>query len=111
MFLIAVYQEVGLIPEFSVEHYSHQWHLHRTREWYLEYLNKFGREIPEGRQGSGDVVIWKIGRVFSHAAIILAWPDVIHAMNGRGVIIENVAWAPRLAGRERKFFSPWGEGQ
>ena len=107
MFLIAVYREAGLIPHFTVEHYSHQWQLHRTREWYLEYLRQFGREVEEREQGPGDVVIWKLGRVFSHAAIILDWPQVIHAVNGMGVIIESVDSALRLIGRPRKFFSPF----
>jgi cell wall-associated NlpC family hydrolase len=108
MFLIAVFREAGLLPEFPVEHYSYQWHLHRTREWYLEYLSSFGREIPEAQVCPGDVVIWKLGRVFSHAAIILSWPEVIHAVNGQGVVIDNVECSARLAGRERKFFSAWG---
>ena len=109
MFLIAVYREVGLIPEFTVEHYSSQWHLHRSREWYLELLAQFGREIPEEERRQGDVVIWKFGRVFSHAAIILLWPVVIHAVNGQGVVTDNVWLNFKLANRERKFFSPWGE--
>jgi cell wall-associated NlpC family hydrolase len=107
MFLIAVYRETGLIPEFTVEHYSHQWHLHRSREWYLELLRQFGREIEAGQQRSGDVVIWKFGRTFSHAAIILNWPVVIHAVNRQGVVIDNVACTTRLQGRPRKFFSPF----
>ena len=109
MFLVAVYREVGLIPLFTVEHYSYQWHLHRTREWYLEYLGRFGREIPESDKGPGDVVIWKMARTFSHAAIILNWPLVIHAANGRGVIIDNVKNSVRFINRKRKFFSPWGK--
>ena len=107
MLLIAVYREAGLIPDFPVAHYSYQWHLHRSRELYLEYLRQFGREIPEAERGAGDVVIWKLGRVFSHAAIIIAWPHVIHAVNGRGVIFENVDCALRLRNRPRKFFSPF----
>jgi len=107
MLLIAVYREAGLIPDFPVAHYSYQWHLHRSRELYLEYLRQFGREIPEAEQGPGDVVIWKLGRVFSHAAIIIEWPHVIHAVNGPGVVFENVDCALRLRGPERKFFSPW----
>ena len=109
MFLIAVYREAGLIPAFTVEHYSYQWHLHRTREWYLEYLRQFGREIPEAEAGPGDVVIWKLGRVFSHAAIILNWPQIIHAVNGQGVVLDNVNCTFGLMGRPRRFFSPWGK--
>ena len=109
MFLIAVYREVGLIPEFTVEHYSSQWHLHRDREWYLELLSQYGREIPEEEKRFGDAVIWKFGRVFSHAAIILLWPLVIHAVNGQGVIIDNANCTFRLMGRPRKFFSSWGK--
>ncbi len=107
MLLVAVYRAAGLIPEFTIEHYAYQWHLHRSQEKYLEYLLKFGREIPEGEQGPGDVVIWHMGRCFSHAAIITAWPLIIHAAVGLGVVTDHAEANLRFQGRERKFFSPW----
>ena len=107
MLLVAVYRAAGLIPAITVEHYAYQWHLHKSEEKYLEYLSQFGREIPEGEQGPGDVVIWKMGRCFSHAAIITSWPLIIHAAVGLGVVTDHAQGNLRFQGRERKFFSPW----
>lgn len=107
MLLVAVFREANLIPEFTPEHYAFQWHLHRTQEKYLEYLSQFGREIPEGAQGPGDVVIWKQGRVYSHAAVIVKWPEIIHAVVGQGVVRDHAELALRLQGLPRKFFSYW----
>jgi len=105
MLLVAAYRAAGLLPEFTPEHYALQWHLHRTREQYLEYLAQFGGEIPEGEEGPGDVVIWKLGRAYSHAAIITAWPEIIHSLAGQGVVRDRADLLLRLQGRPRKFFS------
>lgn len=109
MLLVAVYRAAGLIPEFTPAHYAYQWHLHRTKETYLDYLAQFGREITEAEQGPGDVVIWKLGHVYSHAAIIVAWPAIIHAFEGQGVVTDVADMNLRLKGRDKKFFSPWGK--
>ncbi len=109
MLLVAVYRAAGLIPEFTPAHYAYQWHLHRTKETYLDYLAQFGREIEEKDIGPGDVVIWKLGHVYSHAAIIVAWPAIIHALEGQGVVPDMADMNLRLKGRDKKFFSPWGK--
>lgn len=76
--LKAVYLAAGLVDEVQEQPYAMQWHLHRSEEVYLAWIEKFGRLIP-GPPGPGDVAIWKMGRTHSHAAIVVAWPKIIHA--------------------------------
>ncbi len=119
--LLAVYSApgVGLIPEIAVAHYPRDWHMHRSAERYMAIVREHAREI-EGPPQPGDVVLWRFGRCFSHGAIVIAWPIVIHAyldaecrledaerarwltVLGQG---ESAALGARI--RPRKFFSFW----
>lgn len=78
MLLKAVYLEAGQIPEVAPEHYPHDWHLHRSEEKYLPWIERFANRI-EGPPQAGDVAIFHIGRTWSHAGIVLEWPLIIHA--------------------------------
>jgi hypothetical protein len=82
------------------------WHLHSDKERILEVVGRYFREVAEPRPG--DLLVVRMGRVFSHCAIVVAWPDVIHAFWGSGVVLA-AANKPPLAGRRRpqRFFSPW----
>jgi len=93
--LIGVYENVGLIPATSVEYYPIDWNLHRDAERYREGVRRFAHEIP-GPPLPGDVVLWKFGRCFSHGAIVIEWPQVIHAHMGSVTRIEDVETAAWL---------------
>jgi cell wall-associated NlpC family hydrolase len=109
-YLIDVYFTVGLIPDIRPEHYDFQWAMHQSEEKYLDELMKHGFEVESPEQaGKAGVVIWKVGRNFSHAAIIMDWPMVIHAAVSQGVVITNVAITESVKNRERKFFTLWDE--
>ena len=93
--------------------------LHRDAELYLEGLLQYTREI-EGPPQPGDIVLWKFGRCFSHGAIVIEWPTVIHACAGRNVSIDDAeaaAWLTHIGEntdecgkpRPRRFFSYWGK--
>ena len=71
-FIQCVAQTVGLIGEIAIPFYSAQYGLHRDKGNYLDGLLEYMREVetPE----PGDVVIWKMGRVFSHAGIVRGGP-------------------------------------
>ena len=104
-FPIAVYATCGLMPAIETEPYPSDFHLHRDEEWYLGLAQKYGREVatPTGR---GDFALFKFGRIFSHGAIILDWPQVVHSYVRQGVITARADQAD-LAGREVKFFTLW----
>lgn len=104
--LIGVYANAGIIAEFEPEQYSPQWHMHRSEEKFLKTIERFAHEIP-GPPQPGDVVLFQFGRCFSHAAIVVAWPVVIHAYVVRGVELCNVSIDGHFKGRKTKFFSVW----
>jgi NlpC/P60 family putative phage cell wall peptidase len=76
----AVYHAVGLIPDLQPE-YSPQWMMHRDEEQYLSWVHPHAREISRGDLLPGDLVMWKFGRTYSHSAIIIEKPTIIHAVN------------------------------
>ena len=133
--LVGVFANVGLIEPVTLPHYPMDWNLHRDEERYLDILGRYTREIEhpslcDPRAGAarqpagagnvlpGDIAIWKFGRCFSHGAIVVAWPVVIHAYVGSICVLEDAEKASWLAQigeaegearkpRPRKFFSYW----
>jgi cell wall-associated NlpC family hydrolase len=105
--LVAVYGAVGIrVPELAtLPHFPKDWHLHAREETYLGILAQFAPEIA-GPPQPGDIVLFRVGRVYGHSGIVLAWPRVIHVYWGRGVEYADASKAP-LAGRPARFFSPW----
>lgn len=95
MFPLAVYANCGYIPkEFDPRPYSPQWHVHRNEEKYMKYVRSFSIEVP-GPPGRaplpGDFVLFKIGKLFAHGAIVTEWPFVIHALGDSFVLPEDIS--------------------
>ena len=55
---------------------------------------------------SGDIICVKHRWVYSHGAIVVAWPRVIHCFPPC-VMESNIFYNPVFAHRELKFFNPW----
>ena len=117
--LAEVFHEAGLIPKIEIEFYPKDWMHHRDAERYLEGLLNYAHEI-EGPPQPGDIALWKFGRCFSHGAIVVNWPTIIHAAAGRNVTLEDASKSQMLCfvgenveekgkPRELKFFSYWGK--
>ncbi len=77
-FLICAATDAGLVPPIEVPVYSEQFNLHRSEDWYWQILMKHCVEVPMPPL-PGDFVIWQFGRCFSHAALVIDWPRVLHA--------------------------------
>lgn len=115
MLLIAVYGNLGLIPkEFDPRPYPPQWHVHRNEEKYIGGVLGFAKEVaapPIRAPKPGDVVMFKLGRVFAHGAIIVDWPMVIHAIGNGVVMKEDVSKSTTgkraLARVPQRFFTLW----
>lgn len=89
---LAVYSKVLGLQAPPLPKYVMQWHLHRDEEKYLGYVRSLGAiEISATEIQPGDFALWRVGRVYSHGAIVIAWPKVIHAINPRGVIYGDVS--------------------
>jgi cell wall-associated NlpC family hydrolase len=104
-FLEATYLEAGIVDKIDIPYYPSDWHLHRDAERYMEGLLQYAREI-EGPPLPGDVALFRFGRCYSHGAIVVAWPRLIHAYWSLGVVWGSAELVP-LRGRPVRFFSPF----
>jgi cell wall-associated NlpC family hydrolase len=106
MILIGIYKNCGLINEVNLPYYSPQWHLHRDEEKYLETISKYLKPTQDPKPG--DVALFKFGRTVSHSAIVIDYPQVVHAYNRSGVILDD-ATNGKLADRLHGFFTYWDQ--
>jgi cell wall-associated NlpC family hydrolase len=105
-FVIEAYAGAGLIARFDTGEYPRDWHIHRDEERFLTFVPRFAREIAQADVGPGDLVLFKIGRVFSHGAIVLGWPQGIHAAVNEGqVVLCDLECDIGLTSGPRKFFT------
>jgi hypothetical protein len=100
MILIEVYAGAGLIAAFNPGKYTRDWHLHRGEERYLEVVEGYAG-LPVKKDTSinlwaaegyqplmGDLLVWRVGRTFSHSGIVTEWPFVVHASAPSGMVEE-----------------------
>lgn len=111
MLLVDVYSRAGIIPQdFDPRPYPPQWHMHRGEERYLNVVLKASHEIT-GPPSPGDVVMFKIGRLFAHGAIVTKWPRVVQSRAPAGVMEDDISKMTTgkhaLMNTERKYFSFW----
>ena len=111
MLLAEVYERAGVARHIEPPFYVPDWHLHQGAERYMEGLLHYARPIDGPPQGpdplSGDIALFRFGRTFSHGAIVVQWPRVIHAYWSIGVVWGDASLYP-LKDREVRFFSPFG---
>lgn len=105
----AVFEAVGLIEPVNPE-YPADWMMHRDEERFLSFVLPQAREIDESEAMPGDMVIWRFGRTFSHSAIIIDLPVVLHAVvRGAAVVRGDISRDTDLLERPRRFFSLFGK--
>lgn len=106
MFPLEVYREARLIAEIAIPFYPPDWHLHRSEEIYLKIVQQRASELLSHEAPKpGDFVLYQFGRTWSHGAIVLDWPLIIHAVVQHGVILSDGEKDGMLIGRRRRFFS------
>jgi len=106
MFPLEVYREAGLIADIEIPFYPPDWHLHRSDEIYLKIVQQRASELQSHETPQpGDFVLYQFGRTWSHGAIVLDWPLIIHAVVQHGVIFSDGEKDGMLVGRPRRFFS------
>lgn len=107
MLLAEVYERAGVSAERIVPpFYVPDWHMHRDAERYMEGLLGYAR--PVDAAAPGDIALFRFGRTFSHGAIVVEWPRVIHAYWSIGVVWGSGDLHP-LSKRPVRFFSPFSE--
>jgi cell wall-associated NlpC family hydrolase len=124
MIMIEVFSAVGLIKHFDPRPYRPDWHLHQKEERYVNHLEEFMHRVeeyvPEGRGKTakfnaeavrntqpGNVVVWRVGRTFSHGGIITRWPYVIHASAPSQIVLEEKIQNNWLSQRRLVIYSFW----
>jgi NlpC/P60 family putative phage cell wall peptidase len=109
MFPLAVYKAAGLVPEdLAVDHYPIDWAFHRDEERYLAMVERFGCAVAPAQIGPGDFLVWRYGRTFSHGAIVVEPPRVIHAFIEAGcVTIDDIGVHGQLSTRPMRCYSFW----
>jgi cell wall-associated NlpC family hydrolase len=109
MLLVRVFNNVGLIGHHEPRPYPVTWHLHQSEERFVDQILQLGSaEVLE--PGPGDIVVWRIGKTYSHGGIITAWPFVVHAYAQARVVQEDdISTASPLSAvhHPRRFFSFW----
>lgn len=97
--LIRVYHACGLIPDIDPRPYPADWHLHRSEQRYLSWVEQYAEQVDDPQPG--DVALYQYGRCISHGAIVINWPTIIHAYKGEGCVLDDGAsgkMADRLVG-------------
>lgn len=108
-FVAGVYLAVGATPQFETPNYVDQWFMHQTEERLRDFVLQFGKQIAEEHAKAGDLVLYKIGRAFAHAAIIVDWPnEIVHAHLLSRMVVRAMPFSFDLKGKETQFFSLWG---
>ena len=103
----AAYVGAGVRPDFGVEDYPIDFMLHADAERLVETIETHGGRLVEVPK-PGDVAVWRFGRSFSHAGIVVEWPArVVHAFRPWGGVVESPGDADKLSGREVRFYSLW----
>jgi cell wall-associated NlpC family hydrolase len=105
--LVQVYANAGITAPLAPDYYPPDWHMNRRAERYLGQMLRNTREITRDDVLPGDIVLFRWGQVFSHGAIIEAWPNVIHAYSESGLVQPERADSGRFGVLEQRFFSPW----
>ena len=106
MLLVRVFVDLGLVAPFEPRPYPAQWSFHQSAERYLEIVERLASEIP-GPPEPGDLALFKIGRCWAHGAIVIDWPEILHANPPGTCRYDN--WEQNFSLRKRapRFFSIW----
>lgn len=115
--IIAAFVDSGVNEDFDPGFYTMDWHLHRSDEKYLEFMEKYLVRIDEDwndaplgeRPGwvppPASVIVVKLGRTFSHSALVTDWPTVLHANVHSGCVLEEPAIGSLLEDRKLRTYA------
>jgi len=107
MFLAEVYERAGVCGHIEPPFYVPDWHMHRDAERYMEGLLGYAHAI-DGPPEPGDIALFKFGRTFSHGAIVIEWPRIVHAYAwARQVTLGDASIDGRLRDKDTRFFTPF----
>ena len=106
---LCVYTNAGIFEDFNLSVYSPDWHQHREEDLYASIVLRVAHEIDREALGPGDLILFKYGRAFSHGAIVIDLPQIVHAVRrDQAVVYGDIERESELIGRPMRCFSFWG---
>jgi hypothetical protein len=115
--IIASFVEAGMVEDFDPGYYTMDWHMHRSEERYLGFMERYLRRIdPDEDQRSvverplwvpppASVIVVRVGRTFSHGALVTEWPNVVHANVHDGCVVEATVRGTVMEGRPLRTYA------
>ena len=117
--IIETFVKVGLAAPVETGYYTHDWHLHRDEEKYLSFVETYMTRIDkeetsfQEREGflplPGDLLVWRVGRTFSHGALVTKWPNIIHSYYPSRMVEEVELPNSPMAFRLMRQYSFWSD--
>jgi cell wall-associated NlpC family hydrolase len=121
LFIMAAFSGAGLEDTFDPGYYTHDWHMHRSEELYLQEIEKYMGRIddlaePMAKRLADDpsfslrpatVIMNRIGRTYSHGVIVTEWPNIIHSFFPSGIVEEVDIRGTPLMKDLSKIYSYW----
>lgn len=106
---------IGATDEIPLFTYAQDWFCHTTEERYFNELSKYAKCVWEGKclgtppARPGDIAVFRVAdsKVYNHGAIIIDWPQAIHAFDNKQVSVSRPALHPLTSHREMAIFDPW----
>jgi len=116
MLLVRCYVDTGRLAPFDPRPYPPNWHIHRSEQRFLGWIQERlgAREIEAPRLG--DVIVYQFGRCYAHGAIMINSREVVHAYSHAGIVLVSAMNEPSLDkvtlaaadyARPRKYFDVW----
>lgn len=89
-------------------YYPAQWHMNQKgRQLLLDEVVKYCDNVADDIVQKGDVVLFWYGHAYSHSAMVMNWPECIHASLSSGrVELIDAERDEHLARCKRLFFRP-----
>lgn len=114
-FILWTFSNAGIIEPRVIEGYTHDWHLHRNEEAYLAIVEEYLDAVDdlelsfEERQDvvlrPADVLVFRVGRTYSHGAIVTGGSRVIHSYFPSRIVEEVELQGTPMAQRPMKIYT------
>jgi cell wall-associated NlpC family hydrolase len=110
MLLAQVFINAGAIPPFDPRPYPQFHMLHSDEERLLGVVKHLGgSEVPLERAQPGDILLYRLGRVYSHGAILVEPQLVIHSWVKNRKVVYTETFDIDLAKREPRAFDMFAQ--
>lgn len=84
--LLVVFKALELMPQdFETGYYPPDFMMHTDEQRFVGFVERFCDKV-ERTPRDADIVLFKVGRVIAHCAIVDTWPRVIHAVRQGGKV-------------------------